>query len=352
MEKRLAEIEIKELILIHKTLKKRSDADKIKCMIYWGKGWTWEEIKEALFVDDHYISEITNRYKKGKIEEVLKNHFQGHNFKMTPEQEKELIDFVDNNYVSNAKIACSFVKENFGVYYTQQGMVITLQRLGFRFKKPKMIPGKMPSVEIQKEHADKINNIIDNLKNEEDALFWDGAGIVHNLKNDYGWIRKGKKKVIKTNTGREKININGAYNPLTNEVICVEKDGKISVTQETNIELLEKYKKLHPEKKTVNIFMDNAKSNKSKKFIEYIANSKELKIIPVYLPAYCPNLNLIERLWKYSKKILLSEYYEKFAVFKDRIIDFFEIEIKNQFHKDKLKTFIGRKFEIIVSNDL
>src|SRR5271157_3311368 len=103
MEQRLESNEINELILIHKTLKHKKDADKIKCMIYWGKGWSWEEIKEALFVDDHYISEITNRYKKGKVEEVLKNHFQGHNFKMTLEQEERLGDFIDNNYVANAK---------------------------------------------------------------------------------------------------------------------------------------------------------------------------------------------------------------------------------------------------------
>jgi transposase len=350
MEQRLETSEIKELILIHKTLKHKKDADKIKCLIYWGKGWSWEEIKEALFVDDHYIYEIKKRYKAGKIEEVLKNHFQGHNNKMTNEQEIKLCDFIDNNFVANAKIACNFVKEKFNIIYTQQGMVITLRRLEFSFKKPKIVPGKIPSQEKQIEVADEINGISDNLKEDEDLLYLDGAGMVHNIKLGYGWIKKGIKKVIKTNTGREKMNINGLYNPNTNEVICIEQDGKISVTQETNIELFEKYKKFHPEKHKVYIVMDNARSNKSKKLKEYIENSKDLKIIPFYLPPYSPNLNLIERLWKYSKKILLSVYIESYKDFKERIIDFFEDEIKSDFHKEKLSIFIGKKFEIINSN--
>ena len=350
MEKRLSDDEISNLISIHKTLKIKSDADKIKCIIYWGMGMSWEEIKKLLFVNERYISEITNKYKNGNVEEVLKNHYQGHNYKMTEEQEKKLSDFVENNYIPNAKVACKFVKDNFDIEYTHQGMVITLQRLDFRFKKPKIIPGKTPTAEVQKESAKKINDIIDNLKNDEDAVFWDGAGMVHNLKLGYGWIKRGEIKPIKTNTGREKMNINGAYNPLTNEIICVEQDGKVSVTQETNIELLEKYKKLHPEKKALYVFLDNATSNRSKKLREYIENSTELKIILVYLPAYSPNLNLIERLWKYSKKILLSVYYESYKEFKERVVTFFESEIKSQLHKDKLKTFIGRNFEIINSN--
>ena len=48
MEPRLKENEINELIVLHKSLKKKNDADKIKCLIYWGKGWSWKEIKEAL----------------------------------------------------------------------------------------------------------------------------------------------------------------------------------------------------------------------------------------------------------------------------------------------------------------
>src|SRR4030042_1067816 len=275
MELRLTREEINNLIFFHKTLKNKNDADKIKCIIYWGKGWTWEQIKEILFISDNYIHDVINKYKKGKIEELLKNNKTGHNFKMTNESK-------------------------------------------------------------QKEFAESTNKIIDNLGPTEAAYFGDGSGLVHNVKAEYGWIRKGKDKIIKTNTGRQKMNINGVYNPVTNETICIEQEGTCAVNQESNIKLVDKIKYLHPELTKIYLFMDNAKSNKGKLFKEHIKNLNDLKVEIIYLPAYSPNLNLIERLWKYSKKELLSKYYDKFMDFKGRVIDFFEKEINNDYHRKKL----------------
>ena len=47
-----------------------------------------------------------------------------------------------------------------------------------------------------------------------------------------------------------------------------------------------------------------------------------LQIELLYLPAYSPNLNLIERLWKFVKKTCLySTYYANFHDFKQAISD-------------------------------
>ncbi len=48
--------------------------------------------------------------------------------------------------------------------------------------------------------------------------------------------------------------------------------------------------------------------------------AKSLNIELCFLPSYSPNLNLIERVWKFvKKKCLYSQYYEKFPAFKDAI---------------------------------
>ncbi|PMP78426.1 MAG: IS630 family transposase, partial [Mesoaciditoga sp.] len=62
--------------------------------------------------------------------------------------------------------------------------------------------------------------------------------------------------------------------------------------------------------------------------------------------AYSPNLNLIERLWKYSKN-MLQVYYEKKEKFKSKIKEFFEEDVKDKLIKLELKTFIGTAFQII-----
>jgi transposase len=47
-----------------------------------------------------------------------------------------------------------------------------------------------------------------------------------------------------------------------------------------------------------------------------------LKITLLFLPTYSPNLNIIERLWKFIKtKALYGKYYEKFDFFQEAIIE-------------------------------
>jgi len=349
MSYRLSEDEINKLISLHKKLKIKREAYKINCLILWGKGWEWSEIKEALLISEHAISDIINKYKKDGIVGLLENNYKSNNYKMTHEQEKQLSNYIENNFIPNAIMACEYVLKYFKIKYTAKGMVKTLHRLGFVHKKPKRIPGKSPSREVQEAFVEKINNVLDNLKENEDAYFVDGSGFEHNVKISYGWIKKGKDKNIKTNTGRRKINVNGAYNPLTQKVICIEEEGTIN--QDSNIALVDKILINKSNIKSLFLFMDNAKYNKSKAFnehIEQIKRTKNVNVVIIYLPTYSPNLNLIERLWRYAKKhLLVNKYYEKFALFKQVIINFFEKDINENHHINNLKQSIGRKFQII-----
>ncbi len=64
-----------------------------------------------------------------------------------------------------------------------------------------------------------------------------------------------------------------------------------------------------------------------------------------FLPPYSPNLNLIERLWKFMrKKVINDEYYEKFSEFNNAINSF----IRNLHNMcDELKQFIGTKMHLL-----
>ena len=67
------------------------------------------------------------------------------------------------------------------------------------------------------------------------------------------------------------------------------------------------------------IVLDNARYQKCK---IVIALASELNIELLFLPAYSPNLNLIERLWKFvKKKVLYSRYYSDFGSFTCAISD-------------------------------
>jgi len=338
---KLSPEELSQLIVLHKKTRSRRDADKLKCIIYWGDGWTWEEIKEALFITDGTIKSYIDYYQNGGVTGLLKKRNDGHHFKLTAEQEKSVVKYVETYNILRSKQVCSYVKKKFGINYTDNGMTLTLKRLGFSYKKPKAVPCKANTFS-QINFLIKYYQKLLTLKEDEAIYFVDASGFEHNAKLAYGWIRKGFNKEIKTNSGRQRINVNGAYNPVTHEVIAVSQDSNINT--DSNIALIEKILECDSGKRRITLIFDNAKMNRSRKLMDYI-KSQDIKIEPMYLPTYSPNLNLIERLWRFTKKKLLSnKYYSSFMKFKAVLEDFFEIDIWKM--KKELKLLMTDKFQV------
>ena len=118
---------------------------------------------------------------------------------------------------------------------------------------------------------------------------------------------------IKAPSGRQRFNVLGALNAITHEMIAITNTGYINAYSvcELLIRITQKCGDL-----PVTIVLDNARYQKCKLVQE---TSKLFGIELLYLPAYSPNLNLIERLWKFvKKKCLYSTYYPDFDSFKER----------------------------------
>jgi transposase len=178
--------------------------------------------------------------------------------------------------------------------------------------------------------------------NKEVLLFSDPMHQIHNVENDYAWQEIGKAgtKEISSNTGRRRLNIIGAINPVTMQpTILLEEE---NCNADSIVRLLEAIKKQYNQAETICLILDNARYQKGK-----IAQSKakELGIDLVYLPPYSPNLNLIERLWKFfKKKVMKNKYYEDFKTFKTAIEIFFENFAQ---YRNQLTTLLSFKFGII-----
>jgi transposase len=107
-----------------------------------------------------------------------------------------------------------------------------------------------------------------------------------------------------------------------------------TIDAHSTLRLLRRLEKKHPKADVVHVILDNAAYNKSKWLREKLEGSKiELH----YLPGYSPNLNVIERLWKFfKKKILYNKYYEKFDDFVAARKDFFRNKKK---YKEELRLY-------------
>jgi transposase len=117
--------------------------------------------------------------------------------------------------------------------------------------------------------------------------------------------RRGQEKELKSNCGRQRVNINGAVDVTTLETVT---DFTDSVNAPSTIRLFGKLEAKHPPVKEIHVILDNAMYYRSKILEEWL---KTTRIKLHFLPSYSPNLNLIERLWKFfKKKILSNKYYE------------------------------------------
>jgi transposase len=143
---------------------------------------------------------------------------------------------------------------------------------------------------------------------------------------------------VKTGSGRQRFNVLGALNAVTHELIMVSNDDYIN--SKSVCELLAKLANLGlglP----ITLVLDNARYQKCALVTDF---ARELDIELLYLTAYSPNLNLIERLWKFVKKqCLYSTYYADFTAFKGAITDC--LDQCHTTHKQELNSLLTWRFQ-------
>ena len=122
--------------------------------------------------------------------------------------------------------------------------------------------------------------------------------------------------VVRAPSGRQRFNVLGALHAITYELITVTNDSYINAI--SVCELLEKIAALGLQT-PITVVMDNARYQRCRLVLE---KATQLGLELLFLPPYSPNLNLIERLWRFVRKeCLYSHYYEHFTLFKQAITD-------------------------------
>jgi transposase len=144
--------------------------------------------------------------------------------------------------------------------------------------------------------------------------------------------------VIRAGSGRKRYSVLGAWNAITNSLVSITTDA--TVNAETMCSLLRKIAALGL-KGPVRLVLDNARYQHCALVMEC---AKTLNIDLVFLPSYSPNLNLIERLWKFTKKkALYGRHYNTFVEFK-AAIDGCLSKIPTE-HRRELSTLMTHNFQ-------
>lgn len=314
---------------------------RVTVILMLDMGKSVDEIESILGIDASTIYRYSKSYQDKGLDEYLKTGYEGYWGRLSCQQLSVLRKELKSRLYTTSKEVCDFIQTAFGMTYTEDGVVKLLHRIGFSYKQTKQIPCEC-NIEKQEAFVKELMNLVSHVQascGKEAIYFTDGVHPTHNTRSANGWIEVGSEFEQKTVSGRDRVNINGAINALVvDDVKAVVCD---SVNAQSTRQLYQQIIDENPKLEVIHIISDNARYYKNAELAEWI---KGTPIKQIFLPAYSPNLNPIERLWKYMrKKVINTSFFRKKEDFKKAIVNFFKT-IKN--YKEDLSTLITLKFHI------
>ena len=212
--------------------------------------------------------------------------------------------------VADAKAAIARIEALTGIELSESQARRTLHRLGMKYRKTAAIPGKCDAqLQFDFYQQEMLPRLAEAGRAERKVFFVDAAHFVMGAFLGMLWCFS--RIFIKTSPGRQRYSVLGAIDSHRHEIISVTTDGTVSAPLVT--QLLDKIRVAHPTT-PITLVLDNARYQRCKE----VANHAAIKDIELlYLPPYSPNLNLIERLWKLTKKkCLTNKHYRNFKDFR------------------------------------
>src|SRR3990167_1890976 len=207
-------IEKEALEFQHSKERDRRVADRIKAVLLNAEGWTQKQIAQALRIRYETVQDHLNDYQDSK---KLKPENGGSESHLNPDQTSQLVTHLEDNTYLKSEHICAYVEQTFEVKFTTSGMTQWLTRNGFSYKKPKGTPAKADP-EKQAEFVRYYEDLLNTIPEDEPVEFADAVHPTMATKITYGWIRKGKDKLIATTASRTRVNLLGSINLETMEV--------------------------------------------------------------------------------------------------------------------------------------
>jgi transposase len=233
------------------------------------------------------------------------------------------------------------IKDQTGIERSPTQIQAFLKRLGMKCRKVGYVPGRAANPDKQVEQETFKTQELEPRLAEAKAgkrrvLFMDAAHFVLGACLSKVWCFA--RLFIASPSGRQRFNVLGAVDAVTKEILTVTNEtyinAEIVCLLLTNIAT--KYAG-----EMITIVLDNARYQKCALVTQHAA---ALHIELLYLPAYSPNLNLIERFWRYVRKdCLYSKYYPKFDGFKQALTDC--IQNAHPQHRDELESLLTWNFQ-------
>ena len=292
----------------------------VTVLLLLDRGRAVAAIAEDLGLDETTVYRYAQTYRLKGLPGYLAAEQPGYWGLLTSAQLAGLGRELSQTLYTDCRAIAAWLAATYGVRYSVSGLTDLLHRLGFSYKLTTAMPCQADAAAQTAFLTDTLAPLLAQAEAGEAVVYFaDAAHPTHNTRATHVWTETGQERPLLTVSGRERVNLNAACNAhAPGQVHLDETD---CVNAQSTRRLYEKVLAAHPDTPRIYVICDNARYYKNQELTAWLVDKP---LVQVFLPPYSPNLNLIERLWKFLRqKIINTTFFRTKGQFKTAVLDFF-----------------------------
>lgn len=301
----------------------RDDAGyvKVTVILLLDKGRSASSIADDLGLDEATVYRYAQAWQRLGLDKYLVHEAPGYWGLLPSAGLAALSREVEHTLYTDVRAVGEWVKRYWGVTYSVSGLTQLLHRLGFSYKLTTPVPCEADPERQAAFLAEQLHPLLAQAEAGAAVVYFaDAAPPTHNTRSTRVWTRTGQPRPLPTVSGRARVNLNAAVNAHCPTQVHL--DPTDCVNAQSTKALYEKIVAAHPGEQPIYIICDNARYYRNKALSEWLQGQR---LVQVFLPPYSPNLNLIERLWKFLRqKIINPCFYRTKDEFRQAVLGFFD----------------------------
>jgi transposase len=311
---------------------------------------TREEVAELLGVGLTQLSEWLRVYRNQGLDALCAIHNKGDPGNLTPDQIEQLKAKVSTGCFRNSDQIRYWIQATFSISYSPSGVKELLKRIGVTYHK---VTGFLWKAKPEKQRA-----FVKRIARHQREAKRQGAPRTRRYYVDachpvWGldlvfccWLLLGQRLLVGMGSGRKRLNILGGYCPDDHEYVDYRLT-RDNINGEQFINFMRMLRALHPETEKFILYVDGATYFRSAIVKAWLKRHPEFHLSRI--PAYSPNVNLIERMWKFLRAKALSRWHKTFDDMQAAVS---EVLDHLEDYRDELRTLMTEKFHIIDTQDI
>jgi transposase len=340
---RLSEADAEIIKIERKTENSSLIRDRMEVLHLLHMGCSRQQTAKIVGCHPNSVTNYVKLYNEGGLEAIrhLSYSYPRHELREVYEQVDEVLEEANCSTVNDAR---EILASTFGYHRSHEAVRKLLHKRKFKHRKTGTFPGKIDNFEAwdaeQEACIKKLEGLIEQAEDEQlDLVFGDAAHFVYGKFSSSCWSKQPKYRP--SGHGRHRINVYGAYDVATNQVYTMYNDHYIDA--EFMVEYFEWLRdECYPDQnRPLHFVLDNARYQHCN-YVEQCADRLNIEL--EFLPGYSPNLNLIERLWKYLKKKLGKQYHTSKASFEEGVVNLLAALDEDK-EQEELRTLLSPNFQ-------